>query len=464
MKATKLEAKREKEVLTGMIVSDSVCSRISSQWTGDLFRSSWANLIAGWCVKYLNKYDKAPKAQIQNIYEGWAVRQQDETITRMVDSFLSNLSSDYKQSAEEINDEHLIDCAGDYFTQIKLEKITEQIQGDLDTGNLSDAVTRINEWGVVRLGKDDWVDIFQDEKYIKEALTNIDKDVLVKYPGALGKFFGDSLCRDAFISYMGPTKRGKTFWLLDTAFRGALQRRRVAFFEAGDMSKKQITRRFLTRISRWPIKPREIQWPVNISRDPEEKIAIVEHETKKFEVGLSHRRAIKTSKRLQKKRIRSYESYLRVLAHPSDLTIQRIKDICQGWARDGWVPDIIVIDYADLLESDQKGYDKRNQIDDTWRRLRGLSQQYHCLVLTATQSDAASRNAYILDGSHFSESKNKHHHVTGMIGICQTTEEKEGGVMRLNWTDLREEEFIITRCVHVASCPALANMAVKSCW
>ena len=51
-----------------------------------------------------------------------------------------------------------------------------------------------------------------------------------------------------------------------------------------------------------------------------------------------------------------------------------------------------------------------------------------------------------------------------MIGLNQTPEEKEIGVMRLNWVILREGVFVETKCVYVAGCLAIANPAIRSCW
>ena len=59
-------------------------------------------------------------------------------------------------------------------------------------------------------------------------------------------------------------------------------------------------------------------------------------------------------------------------------------------AREGFVPDVIVIDYADLLEADGKSTEFRHKQDSIWKGLRAMSQKRHALVLTATQADAAS--------------------------------------------------------------------------
>ena len=49
-------------------------------------------------------------------------------------------------------------------------------------------------------------------------------------------------------------KRGKTFWLIDMAWRGMLQRKKVAFFATGDMSQRQMMRRFIARAAKRPFK------------------------------------------------------------------------------------------------------------------------------------------------------------------------------------------------------------------
>jgi hypothetical protein len=81
--------------------------------------------------------------------------------------------------------------------------------------------------------------------------------------------------------------------------------------------------------------------------------------------------------------------------------------------------------------------------------MRSLSQEKHCLVVTATQSDADSYKADLLDMKNFSESKSKYAHVTGMFGLNQRPNEKKIGLMRINEIVIREGEFDRASCVHV---------------
>ena len=165
------------------------------------------------------------------------------------------------------------------------------------------------------------------------------------------------------------------------------------------------------------------------------------------------------------RKVKSKHSYLKLSCHPnSTLKVSGIRSILETWAQDEWVPDVIVIDYADILDMSHKGLEGRDCINQAWKELRALSQYYHCLVITATQTDAAAFDTGLLRRKNFSEDKRKFSHVTGMMGINQTDDEKEMGLYRFNWLKLRDGVYSETRCVNVANCLALANPMIKSCW
>ena len=154
--------------------------------------------------------------------------------------------------------------------------------------------------------------------------------------------------------------------------------------------------------------------------------------TKSFTKNLSWRTARKACMKLIKSRIRSKETYFRLSCHPNtSISVQGIKSIIQNWAMEDWVPDVIVIDYADILNMDHYGLEGRDKINETWKQLRALSQVYHCLVVTASQTNTGAYNTKVITKSNFSEDKRKLAHVTGMIGINSNDEEKQKGISRL---------------------------------
>ena len=117
---------------------------------------------------------------------------------------------------------------------------------------------------------------------------------------------------------------------------------------------------------------------------------------------------------------------------------------------EGFIPDVIVIDYADNLAPENTREEYRHQQNRTWKMLRGLSPERHCLVVTATQANTASYDQTTLTMKNFTEDKRKYAHVTGMFGLNQSTEEKRAGLMRLNSLVMREDEFYAEDEVNVA--------------
>lgn len=473
MKTTTHDNTEEKRILTGMIVDTVVLGRVAEKWKKEegLFRVRWANLIGGWCVRYFSKYAKAPGKNIRGLFESWAERATDKNTVDLVESFLGHLSEDFAEEKEAINADYLVDIAGTHFNAVALERMTEMIAGHIDKGDVPKAIAAAATWNKVEMGIGAGIDVFRDQLAIREAFES-KAEPLIKYPGALGQFFGDQFGRDEFVAITGATGRGKTWWLIDLAWTAVKQSLRTALFQVGDMSQAQVLRRIMCRATGHPLKPNDatqnfiFQVPISIAPSEggdEDSIATVEYEEKKFNGPLQWENAWKV---VQDKTRRHKTPLFRLSVHPnSSINVDGILGILSTWERAGWVPDVIVIDYADLLMA-PAGFTPgdREAINETWKQLRGLSQRMHNLVITATQADANSYTANIISRSNFSDDRRKNDHVTGMLGINQTDPEKLAGIYRLNWTKRREEAYTEKRCVYVAGNLGLGRPHIKSCF
>lgn len=464
MRKVKVEGGDERQILIGMITDPIVLGRIALRWDRHLFRSDWANQIGQLCIEYFGRHQKAPGRHLETLVRHWVgKRKDDDPLVQMIHRFLSGLSEEYQHQKKESNPEFLIDLAGKHFTKVRAERLVDEMQGHLDVGQTDKIDVVLQKYSRVELGAGSFVDVLQDREAMRAAIEEVAEPLLV-YPGALGDFFGNCFCRDAFVAFTGPEKRGKTFWLIDVAWRAMKQRRRVAFFAVGDMSQTQMMHRFVERACGRPLRPKSYDYPVKITFDPEDKQAIAEvtHRRRKSP-GLRTAVARKKMDEAQQQ-LRSEHSFLKLACFPNDsITVQGIREQVQVLERAGWVPDVIVIDYADILAPPPGVSEFRHQQNKTWQQLRALSQERHCLVVTATQSDAKSYKDRVITRSNFSEDKRKQAHVTGLIGLNQTPAEKDAGVMRLNWVVRRDASFSEWKCVHVATCMEIANPAVKSC-
>jgi replicative DNA helicase len=293
---------------------------------------------------------------------------------------------------------------------------------------------------------------------------------LVSFPGAAGEFFGPAFTRDSLIAIQGPEKRGKTFWCMEIAMRALRARRKVAMFEVGDLSESQIMLRIGSRLTRLPLWRKyvgDIDIPSGMElikeRDEEGRLRInVEMERRSITIKsvVSKRACVRACRRFMRGcGIPPENPYMMMSVHPNTtINVQGIEGILQRWEHEkDFVPDVIIIDYADILAPENNRKDERHQINDTWKALRKLSQEWHCLVVAPTQANAAAYKTGVQTMSNFSEDKRKLAHVTGMFGLNQTDDEKEEGIMRLNWIVLREHDFNTTKCLYVGQCLPLAR-------
>ena len=486
----------ERRIITGMIVSDDYLMRISKVWNPDFARSGTVRLLAQWCLDFFAKYGKAPKKDIEGIFTTHMRNGLDEDSSADIKDILDGLSDDYER--DTFNAEYLLDETLAFFSKRNLETHTEQIQGALNTGDVVEA-----ERFAVSYNKIKALESTSTDPFSREAVAAAFKQAgqpLMRFGKAFGSMLDGQCVRDGFIAFMGPEKRGKSQYLLEFAMRGLMFDCNVVFFQAGDMSEAQQVKRICTWIARKSTDEKycgELLIPtidcLNNQNDtcreadrqsscglflggtfedlPTEDLMEIYKDNNKYipcknescpkrkgTYWYTYRPSVEPlmeheAYRLIHKFRRRFRKQFKLVTYPNEtLTTTEIRSLLDTWERtEMFVPDIIVIDYADILHADPdcSKYDFRNQENRKWQRLRRLSQERHCLVVTATQSDADSYKRELLTMSNFSETKTKFAHVTAMYGLNQTPREKSMGIMRINEIAVREGDFDSEHSVHV---------------
>lgn len=467
MKIIKYQATEEKTILTALITHDQILGRIHEHaGHGPLFKSKWANLVSKWCFDYYLKFRKAPRAVIQQIFVKYSQQEGDESAVEIIDKFLATLSRSYSALAEEMNIEYVIDLAANYFRKLRLEKMAEGIETALERHDLDGAQECYDEFEPVSFGKDAWSNPFCKSEVL-ETLGAAQSESVIEMPGAMGKFLSPALERNGFIAFVGPEKRGKSFWLTEMVWRALRQRRRVLYYSLGDMSKAQVNFRLYKRAAQRPMFTKTLTLPTGIKVGGKDEggrpAASIETFTREFP-GLSvssiKRAIVKLSTVTALKQLRLKLQ----CAGSSVISASQIEQDIQNFSKDGWVPDVVVIDYADELapEPSSAKLDYRHQVNETWRTIRRITLDYHCLAITATQAAARSYDAWVITKKDFSDDKRKNAHVTGMIGINQTAGEKQSGLYRLNWVLLRDGAWSEMQCLWTAGNLAVACPCIKS--
>jgi replicative DNA helicase len=460
MKIEKFEGNDERRIMTAMIVDDQVLSKIAPRWpsTG-LFPSEWSNRIGNVCIEHFRKYGKAPGKAMGSLYEKKIEPLVDDDTKELIARYLKQLSDNYESRKKQINPAYLIDVAHAYFNRVRLMSLSDSIKSDVEALDIDKAMKRLNTFSHLDLGSESAVDILDPSNV--ESVFASKGEALIEWDGALGNFINDNMRRDEFIAFMAPEKTGKTWWLIETAWRALTQGRRVAFFEVGDMSQGQLLNRFYTRIAKHPSEPCLVKKPTFLNHDPDTPTATTEFEEIEFTEGLTPERAKFVMGKAQKK---YGKDKLKLSVHANtSINVAGMESVLQTWEREAhWTPDVILVDYADILAPPVGVAETRDQINATWKQLRAMSQRRHCLVVTATQTDADSYKVGILSRSNFSEDKRKFAHVTGMLGLNVSEEDKDNQITRLNWILRRERKFSDSKICHVAGCLDLGAPAILS--
>jgi len=484
-----------------------------------MLRSKFSKRIAGWCIEFYDQYESAPVKEIESIFEKEMKNVEEDEKDFMAD-LLDSISDEYER-VDKFNVAYLLDQTVEYFDERNLEEFVENISDRLDRGQIVEAKTMAQEFSSVVTGSSKDLEL-SDERaldVIEDAFTSSIQPI-VRFPRQLGDFLNDQLVRGGFVAFMGPEKRGKTFLLLELAMRASRQRANVAFFQAGDMTQEQQIRReciylakksnqekysgvmyepvrdcILNQLDKCDLKQRECNYgPFEGETDKflrkditYKKLEKVVKENKSYKtchncakywkerlgavwlkrVDTGNPLTVKEAQDVHKKFFMNTNRRFRLSTHPNrTLTVSEMDNILDLWEReDGFVADMIVVDYVDIMASEMHS-DFRHQENDKWMRLRGMSEKRSVLLITVTQTDSASYDVNTLSPKNFSEDKRKFAHVTAMYGLNQdrSGREKDLGIMRLNEIFIREGAFSKSKQVYILQNLKRGQPALSSYW
>jgi hypothetical protein len=439
---TKVDAALERQLLIGCITDGDFCRDVSRIYDPDFIDSQQVRTIVDWCIDYYAKYESPPGAHIQDILESKAEAMEEDALF-LTKQVLVSVSGEFERS-ERFNSQYVLDLARTHFKTASLKALSARISANVSSGRIEDAEEAILEYNRVELPVSTGVDVMADKAAIKEAFTRED-ECLFKLPGAIGELMNDQLVREGFLALMGPEKRGKTWWLMEMGYRALMAKCNVAFFSVGDMSQNAMMRRLHVRAAgksdrhkycgTFDVPHLDCKSNQDNSCKKAERTCKVSIDSKDYKYctwcqkkepfdfkpstvleemtvkePLTWREAVRQGEKMSK---RTNGRDIRLSTHPnSTVRVADIEQALQAWeVMDGWIADVVIIDYADIMAPEIKSEVFRHQMNSTWQALRSLSQKRRCLVVTATQTDAASYKQESIGTDNFSEDKRKFGHV-----------------------------------------------------
>ena len=292
-----------------------------------------------------------------------------------------------------------------------------------------------------------------------------------------------------------------TFWLLEFMMRAYRQKKKIVFFQAGDMTEQEQLVRICTYLAKKSVRERDLGLQYIPMQDCiKNQLDMCDHKLRECDFGIfdskSDRKEISKhdviealhdypnykpcyncaewqknkwgsvwfkeqmvkstlklgeAKRLWREFFIKAQRSIKLFSYVNGtLTISEMRRVLNKLKKDGFEPELILVDYVDIMEA-EKEREHRHKENEKWKGLRSISQEYNALVVTPTQTDADSYTKDRLEMSNFSEDRRKYDHVTAMYGLNQDKDgrEKGLGIMRINRIVLREGDFHSSQEVHV---------------
>ena len=139
---------------------------------------------------------------------------------------------------------------------------------------------------------------------------------------------------------------------------------------------------------------------------------------------------ITDNKEKVQERLNSLRGGLYIREYPAgQATVNTIHAHLEKCKQQNIEPDLIIIDYADLLTS-KTSKEKRDKLDDIFTNLRGLATEMKLPIWTASQVNRSGAREEIIQGDRIAESYSKMMITDFAMSLARSAEDKENGTGR----------------------------------
>ena len=131
-------------------------------------------------------------------------------------------------------------------------------------------------------------------------------------------------------------------------------------------------------------------------------------------------------------KIKDIEGTLIIKEYPTkSASTQTLKNHIEKLRKRGIEPDMVLVDYADLLRPVRSSGEKRHELEETYEGLRGLAQTYEIPIWTASQTNRGGLNAEVITMEAISEAFNKCFVADFIFSLSRTIQDKQENKGRL---------------------------------
>lgn len=473
-----IDLKTEKKILTLCITNTQFLKEVSPFINADCFQLNHSKRIFRWIKSHFDKYECAPNKTIADIFFAEKNKIQDEEC-EMISDYLESLSLKYinEEDEKDLNTKYYVDKAKNYVRKRNLENKVKEINGLLSQDKIDEAEENILGFKKIAIETTSWTNPL-DEKSVEKAFENKDSDFLFKFPGALGDMLGN-FNRGCLYCWSAPLKVGKSWAIAECRNLALLKGLKVAEINI-EMTERQINDRFYKRITGASTTGGKTYYPImdcKFSQDGSCKkqerigrVALYSHEDyipvfgehdinykpctvcrgeKSFngvtwfeEIDRKELNVEDAKKTVNGfKRMWGDDYRLRVYPRFSATVGSIVHDLDFLEATEGFVPDVICVDYASLIRAENFYNEERHKISEVFKLLGKLGAEKNCAVITAAQINREGSKKRKGGVTDIAEDYSIGANVDAMFILSQSDVEKERKICRISVGAMRDGEF-----------------------
>ncbi len=413
-----------------------------------LFDSSFVRTTLTWALKYYNKYNIAINKHIIGVYDQ-EKNKLSEIQSREIVEFLQSLSEEFEQSPLQ-NVKGDVDFLVNYLKVQQIKRLQKKLDKFMLTGKVLESEAEIASFNTVKIAKSEAREITENfDRYNEEQA---DPDYLFTMEGAYGEMFG-KVKRGHITMVAAEAKVGKSrsmVKLASTALKNGfnvfvvnLEMRQHEMEQLIDQEVLKITHKAGTAVIPYFVKNGE-----------------------KFDIKFmkkEYKGATKEDFKNHWKAEKLFNPHAQIITRTFPQKTAMVSDIKAELEilRDthNFVPDVIIVDYADLLgvELEDRFKDVKYQIMGSRRKLKQLAQEMNVHVHTASQAHSG--------GNDVKGDKDKLSDVDVLIGLnYETAQHKEMGVLHATCVVNRHVYFNLKDRVIILTNYGIGQSMLDSIW
>lgn len=412
----------EDNILTILCFDEKHAAGLLLRLSPDIFSTRPYRVIAKAAFAHLERYGVPPRLHLYDILEGDLRRGDDgKLLTKTLDAM--------KALSPELQSDYVLSVLQDFIDSRKMIIALEAASDKVHSGDLAGAKEALyaTETGT-NISQGIWL---SDPETMLSFLETRDEDYFPSGSVALDEM-GVRPNRGELFLIIAPAKKGKSWWMTEIGKQGVMHRKSVLHISL-ENSEKLVAQRYVQALFAMASSPlRNLRVP-SFSRDDQGRCLSISMtdltaDGRNLPEVLDPSMKGKLGKRLRAFRTRSR---LMIKQFPTaSLTIAGLNAFLDQLSRtENFVPDLLVVDYVNLMSMDRKNM--RTELGRTLMELRGVGVARNMAVVTATQGNKVSATAETVGATMVAEDWSMIGTADTVVTYSQTSNEKKINLARI---------------------------------